>query len=56
MPRGGHPDPGTVALLATMHGKDRVIAPVPGQGLGHRVALAEGQDTDRAVSRAGALS
>lgn len=37
----------TVAVLATMHGKERVIGPTLEQGLGLRVALAMGLDTDR---------
>ncbi|WP_309643964.1 DUF6671 family protein [Phenylobacterium sp.] len=37
----------TVAVLATMHGKERAIGPVLEQGLGLRVALAMGLDTDR---------
>jgi hypothetical protein len=37
----------TVAVLATMHGKERVIAPVLAKGLGLRVALAMGLNTDR---------
>ena len=37
----------TVAVLATMHGKEQVIAPALQKGLGLRVALAPGLDTDR---------
>lgn len=37
----------TVAVLATMHGKERAIGPVLAQGLGLRVALAMGLNTDR---------
>jgi hypothetical protein len=37
----------TVAVLATMHGKERAIGPVLAQGLGLRVALAVGLNTDR---------
>jgi hypothetical protein len=37
----------TIAVLATMHGKERVIAPVLGQGLGLSVELAMGLNTDR---------
>ncbi len=37
----------TVAVLATMHGKERVIAPILRQGLGLVVGLAMGVDTDR---------
>jgi hypothetical protein len=47
MDRDDRPYDKTVAVLATMHGKERVIAPVLGQGLGLRVALAIGLDTDR---------
>ena len=36
----------TVAVLATMHGKERVIAPVLKEGLGLVVGLAMGVDTD----------
>ncbi len=36
-----------VAVLATMHGKERAIGPVLAQGLGLRVALAMGLNTDR---------
>lgn len=36
----------TVAILTTMHGKERVIAPVLEEGLGLVVALAVGVDTD----------
>jgi len=38
---------GTPAVLATMHGKERVIAPVLEQTLGMRVSIASGLDTDR---------
>ncbi len=37
----------TVAVLATMHGKEGVIGPVLEHGLGLRVALALGLNTDR---------
>lgn len=37
----------TVAVLATMHGKERAIGPVLEHGLGLRVALALGLDTDQ---------
>jgi hypothetical protein len=37
----------TVAVLATMHGKERVIAPLLEQHLGLRVGRAIGLDTDR---------
>ena len=37
----------TVAVFATMHDKERVVAPVLREGLGLRVALALGLDTDR---------
>lgn len=43
----GLPYEGVLAVLATMHGKERVIAPVLEQSLGLRVALAVGLDTDR---------
>jgi hypothetical protein len=36
----------TRAVLATMHGKERVIAPILSQELGIQVAVAEGVDTD----------
>ncbi len=47
MAAGGLPYRNTVAVLATMHGKERAIAPVLESGLGLRVALALGLDTDR---------
>ena len=47
MPYADPPYHKTVAVLATMHGKERVIAPILEQGLGLRVALALGLDTDR---------
>ncbi len=37
----------TPAVLATMHGKERVIVPILEQSLGLRVAVAAGLDTDR---------
>ncbi|MBR7618781.1 hypothetical protein JKL49_05205 [Phenylobacterium sp. 20VBR1] len=37
----------TIAVLATMHDKERVVAPVLKEGLGLRVALALGLNTDR---------
>lgn len=36
-----------IAILATMHGKEQVIAPILEQGLGLKVELATGIDTDR---------
>lgn len=47
MAAGDRPYKNTVAVLATMHGKERVIGPVLAQGLGLRVALAMGLNTDR---------
>ena len=47
MPADDRPYKNTVAVLATMHGKERAIGPVLEQGLGLRVALALGLDTDR---------
>jgi hypothetical protein len=47
MQASGRPYKNTVAVLATMHGKERAIGPVLEQGLGLRVALAIGLDTDR---------
>jgi hypothetical protein len=47
MARDDRPYDKTVAVLATMHGKERVIAPVLDRGLGLRVALAIGLNTDR---------
>ena len=47
MAAGDRPYKNTVAVLATMHGKERVIGPVLAQGLGLRVALAMGMNTDR---------
>lgn len=47
MAAGDHPYKNTVAVLATMHGKERAISPVLAQGLGLRVALAMGLNTDR---------
>ena len=47
MRASGRPYKNTVAVLATMHGKERAIGPVLEQGLGLRVALAMGLDTDR---------
>ncbi len=47
MVAGDLPYENTVAVLATMHGKERVIGPVLEPGLGLRVALAMGLDTDR---------
>jgi len=41
------PYQGVLAVLASMHGKECVIAPVLQQSLGLRVVLAEGLDTDR---------
>jgi hypothetical protein len=38
---------GESAVLATMHGKERVIAPLLERELGLRVSLADGLDTDR---------
>jgi hypothetical protein len=39
--------PGAPAVLATMHGKERAIAPLAARFLGLRVRVAEGLDTDR---------
>lgn len=47
MPADDRPYKNTVAVLATMHGKERAIGPVLEQGLGLRVALALGLDTDQ---------
>ena len=47
MQASGRPYKNAVAVLATMHGKERAIGPVLEQGLGLRVALAMGLDTDR---------
>lgn len=47
MPTGVLPYHNTVAVLATMHGKEQVIGPVLEQGLGLRVGVAMGLDTDR---------
>jgi len=47
MAAGDRPYKNTVAVLATMHGKERAIGPVLAQGLGLRVALAMGLNTDR---------
>ncbi|GEO01063.1 hypothetical protein NSE01_28950 [Novosphingobium sediminis] len=50
---------GARAVLATMHGKERAIAPLAARFLGLRVAVAEGLDTDlfgtfsREIGRAG---
>jgi len=38
---------GRLAVLATMHGKEQVIAPVLDQRLGLRIEVAQGLDTDR---------
>ncbi|WP_426000678.1 DUF6671 family protein [Caulobacter sp. DWR1-3-2b1] len=46
-PNDARPYQNTVAVLTTMHCKERVIGPVLEQGLGLRVALAIGLDTDR---------
>ncbi len=43
----GLPYQDVLAVLATMHGKERVIAPVLEQYLGLRIKLATGLDTDR---------
>lgn len=43
----GLPYEGMRAVLATMHGKERVIAPLLEQSLALRVVLATGLDTDR---------
>lgn len=45
--RSGLPYQNMIAVLATMHGKERVIAPVLEQGLGLRVTPAARFDTDR---------
>jgi len=47
MAAGDRPYKNTVAVLATMHGKERAIGPVLTQGLGVRVALAMELNTDR---------
>ena len=47
MLRDDRPYDKTVAVLATMHRKERVIAPALDRGLGLRVALAMGLNTDR---------
>lgn len=47
MPATGLPYKNAVAVLSTMHGKERAIGPTLEQGLGLRVALAMGLDTDR---------
>ena len=47
MQASGRPYKNAVAVLATMHGKERAIGPMLEQGLGLRVALAMGLDTDR---------
>jgi hypothetical protein len=41
------PYAGETALLATMHGKERVIAPILEQELGLRIQVPEGLDTDQ---------
>lgn len=38
---------GSLAVIATMHGKERVIAPLLADGLGLECRVAEGLDTDR---------
>jgi hypothetical protein len=38
---------GSLAVIATMHGKERVIAPLLAEGLGLVCCVAEGLDTDR---------
>lgn len=43
----GFPYAGVRAVLATMHGKERVIAPLLEESLRLRVSLAAGLDTDR---------
>ena len=47
MAANDRPYKNTVAVLATMHGKERVIAPILREGLGLVVGLAMGVDTDR---------
>ena len=44
---GASPYRGSVAVLATMHGKEQVIGPLLEHGLGLRVALAHVLNTDR---------
>ena len=46
-PSDTRPHCGTVAVLATMHSKEQVIASLLEQGLGLRVEPANGLDTDR---------
>lgn len=59
-PADDRPYKNTVAVLATMHGKERMIAPALKEGLGLVVGLAMGVDTDmfgtfsREVERTGA--
>ena len=43
---GGPPWPDERAVLATMHGKERAIAPVLARFLGLKVEVAPGLDTD----------
>jgi hypothetical protein len=38
---------GSLAVIATMHGKERVIAPLLAEGLGLECRVADGLDTDR---------
>lgn len=47
MPAAPRPYTDEPAVLATMHGKERVIAPLLEFALGLRVAVSEGIDTDR---------
>ena len=47
MPATALPYRNVVAVLSTMHGKERAIGPTLEQGLGLRVALAMGLDIDR---------
>lgn len=47
MPAAVRPYDNEAAVLATMHGKERVIAPLLGRALGLRVMPSSGIDTDR---------
>lgn len=46
-PADGFDLAGSLAVIATMHGKERVIAPLLAEGLGLECRVAEGLDTDR---------
>ena len=46
MPEGPHPYTGRSAVLATMHGKQRAVAPAFGQLIGLNVVATVGLDTD----------